>query len=323
MKKSTVFLRMTENTGTHPMDTSDESYELGKDSLDIVYPINGGKLKGDGTWLQEGWLINHDFPQNLRQMAIDNGQQYIPLVNSRSYMELNQVLESTALQEKAANNLAILATTRFDSPWDGVALNLEGTAVENEDAMSDFLYILDQRLHTAGLTIEVSLGGKVEDDDTIFTTLDFSVIGQIADIVELCVFSYSGPLPISIAPHWYIEKCIQYALANGIPNERIILCLGTYAKHWPNTFSNQFKSLTYQQAVEKAAGHPSNWIERNQHGLVREIKAMLPDGFIWYHDADTHQHRLDLIDKYDLAGVGQFIAGCEDPAVWPLIKAWK
>ena len=67
-----------------------------------------------------------------------------------------------------------------------------------------------------------------------------------------------------------------------------------------------------------AEGNPTEWIESNEHGLVREMRATLPDdSVLWFHNAETLGHGLDLVDKYNLKGVGMFITGCEDLAVWP------
>ena len=71
------------------------------------------------------------------------------------------------------------------------------------------------------------------------------------------------------------------------------------------------------------AGAEPEWVERNDHGLVREKRATVGAGHLWIHDGDTYRGGLDLIDKYRLRGNAIFAPGMGDPADWPIIAAWK
>lgn len=329
MRKLIAWLRMMKLSGDYPVPMSDISYNNNIEHIDYALPTNGGRLQTDGSWLQEGWKFNHDFGQGLKEQAHANNQIYMPIVdNNREFLPL---LLSPSLQVIAADNLVELATVgRFDSPWDGVMIDLEGIPSAYKKQLSDFLYLLDQRLHTAGLSVGVSVRGKVaesgDDYDNAYS-YDFNVVGQVADLVDLRCYDYWEPTNGNVenrstGPFWWVKDCIEYALSKGIPNERIYLGLTVYSNYHPEGTTNK-RNITYDNAIEIAGNEPLNWIESNEIGIIREIKVDLPIGHIWMNDVNTLRHRLELVDDYDLVGSSIFVLGMEDERIWNLIGKWK
>jgi spore germination protein YaaH len=308
--------------------TSEAAYLANLDKIDAAMPLNGGKLQADGTWLQEDWKIDPDWPQSLPGSARKAGHVYMPGVgNDRD--GILTVLDDPHLQATAADNLAALATSgRFDSPWDGVYLDLEGIPSSYKEQLSDLLYLLSDRIKQAGLLAGVSIGGRTGDtgpdpDDTY--TYDFSVVGEVADYVDLRCYGYWNPPPRSIGPYWWIEACIEYALHKGIAPGKTTLGLGNFSKYWPDSAQGASEEIPYHLAVQLVDGVDSmtEWIESNKHGLIRERFAAVGAGHVWIHDADTHRHGLNLVDQYHLLGTTLFTPGMGDDVHWQVIEAWR
>jgi spore germination protein YaaH len=323
-----AWLRMNQVGGTYGVPTSEAAYLTNLDRIDAALPLNGGKLQADGTWLQEGWKIDPQWPQSLPGIARDAGHLYMPGV-SNDRAGILTVLDDPGLQAKAADNLVALATAaRFDSPWDGVYLDLEGIPSSYKQQLSDFLYLLSNEIKQAGLLAGVSCGGRTGDtgpdpDDTY--TYDFSVVGEIADYIDLRCYGYWNPPPRSIGPYWWIEACIQYALQKGIAPEKMTLGLGNFSKYWPDSTKGAAVEIPYDLAVQlvEGAGSTMEWIERNEHGLVRERFAIVGAGHVWIHDGATHRHGLNLVDQYCLLGTTLFTPGMGDDLHWQVIEAWR
>lgn len=323
-----TWLRMFTTTGATGVPSSEADYSAHVNTIDVAMPLNGGKLQADGAWLQEPWKLEPPWPQNLPGIAHQAGQLYMPGVgNDRD--GIVAVLENPDLQEAAADSLIVLATTgRFDSPWDGVYLDLEGIPFSHRQQLSDFLYLLSARIRQAGLAVGVSTRGRTADtgpDPEDAYTYDFRVVAEVADYVDLRCFGYWAPRPRSIGPYWWLESCIQYALSNGIDPHRMTLGLGNFSRYWPDSASGRSDDITYglAMALVSDAGATVEWIASNANGLVREWYAEVGEGHIWIHDGDTVRDGLGLIDSYRLLGITLFAPGMGDEHHWQVIQEWR
>lgn len=320
-KEVWAWLRMFDIDGTYDIPSSEATYLANLRNIDVAMPTNGGTLQSDGSWLQEPWKINPDWPQSLPEIARSAGHRYIPIVNNdrQGYLA---VLDDPALQSVAADNLVDLATTgRFDSPWDGILLDFESTPTAYRQKLIDFYYLLFDRLEPTGLPVGISVSGRTIDSGTH----DFTVIAELADFVDLRCYGYTSPPPKSIGPYWWLEGCIQFALASGIDPNILYLGVGNFSKYWPDSTQYDFTEVTYlaaQQILADANAVPQ-WIETNQNGVIREWYAQIGAGHIWIHDASTYEYGLNLISQYRIGGLSHFAAGMGDVEHWNKIRHWR
>jgi hypothetical protein len=319
-----AWLRMFQVGNTFPIPTSEAAYRANLQHIDVAMPVNGGTLLGDGTWLQEPWKLNPQWPQDLPNMARETGHLYMPTVfNDREGVRV--VMSDPELRLVAADNLVKLATEeRFDAPWDGVLLDLEGIPYEFRRQMSEFLRVLADRLRTAGLRVGVSVGGRTRAE--IGDGYELAVVGEVADYVDLRCYGYREPPPLSISPYWWLEGCVRYALEEGIRPEQLLLGLGLFSKYWPDS-SRRYPvaEITYESAMQliEEAGATLGWVAHNAHGAVREHFAKIGAGEVWVHDKDTIRFGLDLADQYNLLGISPFAAGMGNAAMWEVIGRWR
>ena len=327
MKQVAAWLRMVADGGDYPFPTSEASYNANLDKIDLVFPTNGGKLQADGSWLQESWAIDPDWPQSVPEIAAANGHTYIPSVFGSTSTGILTVLDSPSLQATAASNLVTLATSgRFDSPWDGVMFDLEQIPSSYQSKLSTFYTSLCEAVRSEGLLAGIWSRGRTGDSgpdyDEAYTN-DFTVLGQVGDFVDMGCYSYWKPIPRSAGPYWWQRACIDYALSKGIQPRRLRLGCGLYSGYWEVEDGGGGYGTTHAKALELADGFSIDWIESNVNGVVREYYADLGAGCVWLHDDETLPHRLDLVDEYGLAGAHLFILGAEDDGVWRTIADWK
>jgi spore germination protein YaaH len=316
-----AWLQMMDIGGDYPIPTSEDSYNGRLSQLSTAIPTNGGKLQGDGTWLQESWKLDHEWGQTLPSIARAAGHMYTPAV-SCNRDDIVSILDDPQVQEIATTNLIQLAQTRFDAPWDGVYLDIEGVPSAYKPQLSQFYRLLSYHIRSAGMTCNVWARGKVSDpgpdyDDAYAN--DFEVLGQIADAVEIGCYGYWKPvlttIDRSIAPHWWQRECIEYALSRGIPACRLIVGVGLYSMYYPDSGTNAGRvQITHDAALDliQGANSQQEWMESGPFGLVRERRADLGAGHIWLHDVDTLRHSLDLVATYELHGISLFALGMED-----------
>ena len=317
-----AWLRMRETGGDFGVPTSRIAYLANLDNIDVAMPLNGGKLQADGSWLQEELKVESTWAQTLPKVARHAGQLYMPAVGNNSAGTLT-VLNDTDLQSRAAENLVTLALSgRYDSPWDGVYLELEGIPAAYGRQLGSFLHTLSDKIKQAGLLIGISVGA-VTHEDTV-RTYDLPLVGDVADYVNIQCYNYWQPPPASIAPYWWIRDSIEYALDTGIEHSKLIIGLSNYSKYWPNT-SGRGIELTHDRAMKLVdeTGSTLRWIEDDEKGPVREWFAKIGTGHVWIHDGLTHGWGLQLLDQYQLLGSAIFALGMGDDQHWHMIEAWR
>lgn len=316
-----AWLRMFEVKGDYGVPTSELAYKANLANVDVVMPLNGGKLQANGTWQQESWKIDPDWPQSLPGIAKSAGHGYMPAVGNDREGILD-VLDSPDLQLSAAENLLALATyDRFDAPWDGVYLDLEGIPSTRRQQLSDFYYLLSEKIKPTGLSLGVSVAGHIED----IGTHNFSVVAEVADFVDIRCYGYWSPLPRSIGPYWWLEACTQFALDQGIDPAKLTLGLGNFSKYWPDSGQNDSVEIPFDLAIQLIgeAGSHIEWIECNQNGLIRESFATLKAGHMWIHDGLTIKYGLNLVNQLGLLGAALFAPGMGDGFHWQVIGDWR
>jgi len=312
--------------GDYPAPTSEESYNANLDKLDMVYPNNGGDLQADGSWFQETWKINPDWPQSLPGIASGAGHTYMPVMTCDATGVLT-VLDSPSLQQAAADGLIDLAlNTRFDAPWDGVMLDLEQIPLAYQSKLSDFYRVLSEHVRGEGLELGIWTRGRTGDTGPDYEnayTNDYAVLAETADFVEMGCYGYWNPLPRSMAPDWWERAAIEYAIGKGILPHHLRLGCGLFSRYWVTEDTGTGQPVTYAKALELAGGFSIDWIESNVNGTVREWYSDLGAGCLWIHDDDTLQNELTIADEYNLSGVGLFVPGMEDDGVWQVLADWR
>ena len=301
-------------------------YEANLDIIDAVMPSHGGELQTDGSWLQVDCVLDTQFSQDLPAIAESAGQLYMPQMFALG-PAMEAVLGNSSLWATVANGITNLATTRFDAPWAGVALDLEDVRYEDRTLLRQFLYYLGYRLHNAGLKILLSVPGRWQHGTGPLDAYDYLSIAQVADYMDVRCYGYwfFGQSPLSIAPHWYIRACIEHALDNGLLPQRLLIGLGNISMYWEVTGQSQPVQIQYEEAKQLVTDNNSfvQWIERNESGLVRERYADIGEGHIWIHDGDTYRHSLNLIKETNLLGACLFIPGMGDTEHWTMLQEFR
>ena len=322
-KRMWTWLRMTDG---QQVPSSEADYVAHANTVDAVLPLNGGKLQADGTWLQEANKIMPRWPHRLNDLARANGQLYMPGVGNDSD-GLPAVLDNPGRHARVAAELVKLATEgRYDSPWDGVFLDLEAIPGEYQQRMTRFLNVLGRAVRDAGLALGISVGATSVNNKAITDpAFDLGVVRELADAVDLRCYDYWGPVPRSIGPYWWMEGVVQYALAGGLAAGKIIMGQANYSRHWPNARGGNSREMTFAQAMAfvQENGAKVEWLDTGDYGPVRERIAQIGNGYVVIHDGDTYQQGLNIIQQYGLLGSTVFVPGMGDDRHWQVISAWR
>lgn len=153
---------------------------------------------------------------------------------------------------------------------------------------------------------------------------DYGALAPYLTKVTIMTYDHSqaGSPPGPVAPFSWVEQNITTAIKQGFKPEQICLGVATYGYDWPAGQSGGFSRPTkeiLQQAATK--GYQIKWSDKYQEpyytypgegGVEREV---------WFENEATLQTKLDLVKKYNLAGVCIWRLGFEDQKFWDRINS--
>ena len=279
------------------------------------------------------WFHLRDSEGNLRNLA---DPAYVTWARERGYLiwalvsndfkpEMTaQVLSSSALRRKVIDQLLIY--TRLYE-LDGLNLDFENFHYTYGDLYTQFVRELSPLCREAGLILSVDVTMK-SMEPYWSRGYDRGALAQAADYIMLMAYDehWAGcPDPGSVASLPWVEKGLQEVLKE-VPPEKLILGVPFYTRIWqveniaggdPQVSS---RAYSMERADEILAGKDihSEWDSSARQNFVRYTEGESTYK-LWLEDTDSMRLRLELVNRYGLAGVASWRRGFEKPEIWDLI----
>ncbi len=209
----------------------------------------------------------------------------------------------------------------------GINLDFEYVYEENREDYNVFMCNLGERLSREGLLLTTALAPKSSDNQSgiLFEGHDYRRLGECCDWIMLMTYDWgyaAGP-PLAVSPLNEVEKVIRYAV-NVIPPDKLLLGLPNYAYDWtlPYRSGTRAKYLRLNAAAQYAA----------ERGAVIEFNTTSATPFfnyrdssgrehvVWFDDARSYAAKLELVEEYDLRGIGVWTVDSFFAAGWAVIS---
>ena len=130
--------------------------------------------------------------------------------------------------------------------------------------------------------------------------------------------------PMAISPLSEVEAVISYAVTR-IPSQKILMGMPNYAYDWtiPWVEGSQANTITNTRALELAldTGSTIKFDERAQAPYFNYTDSDGKQHVVWFDDARSINSRLDLVTKYNLAGVSYWTINNFYPINWNVLNA--
>ncbi len=202
---------------------------------------------------------------------------------------------------------------------DGINLDIESISPEARPHYVQFIRELSVDCRKNGIILSVD--NYVPSDYT--ANYNRAEQGRVADYVIIMGYDehYAGGEAGSVASLPYVERGIQRTL-DEVPAGKVINAVPFYTRVW-----TEKNGQTTSSALGLAAA--ADWVEENQVELFwqeelgqyyGELRSEDSVSQIWLEDERSLELKMQLIDQYELAGVGCWKLGLESEDIWNVVK---
>ncbi|AIG24861.1 glycoside hydrolase family 18 [Brevibacillus laterosporus] len=216
--------------------------------------------------------------------------------------------------------------------YDGINLDIENLYLEDKFAFTQLVKNVTELMHRYGKTVTVCVPANTGDERSNVWSpwFDYKLLGRYADRLVIMAYDEHNPRtkPGPVASIQWAEDTVRYALSQGVPAQKILLGVAGYGWNW-NSSGEKAEYQSYKSLMEQSKTHGAtlNW---DQERLSPHMQYMDEAGnmhIVWFENSFSTRSKLDLIEKYDLAGIALWRLGLEDPTIWDnlsnQINVWK
>lgn len=235
-----------------------------------------------------------------------------PLVTNKSGAT-DAILGDPATRTKVADNIVKVVTGKN---YDGINIDFELLPPKHRDNLTAFMAELYPKMKAAKKTLIISVFPQVEVSEDVSGAYDYPALAKNADFLQIMLYDhhYESSPPGPIAEIGWYEKNIQYSIDKTGGPHKIIVGVGAYGYDWPK--GGNAETVTYVDAIVRAEKHNAK-ILYDENAQAPHFK--YNDHEVWFENEKSTAAKLDVVAKYDPAGIAIWRIGQEQPEIWPLI----
>ena len=235
----------------------------------------------------------------------------------------SSILNNQEVQNRFINNIITILN---DKNYSGVDIDFEYLYPQDRASYIQFLTNLKSSLRGSNKTLSVAVAPKYRDNQEglLYETHDYRAIGEIADRVIIMTYEwgYVYGEPMAISPYREVDAVLSYAVTR-IPSEKILMGMPNYAYDWrtPWRQGDTANTITNNTALELALNNGAQ-IQFDNSAQAPYFTYTDNEGnnrVVWFEDAKSIDARLNLVTKYNLAGVSYWTINNFFPVNWAVL----
>ncbi|HYE12357.1 MAG TPA: glycosyl hydrolase family 18 protein [Patescibacteria group bacterium] len=295
---------------------------------------NVAKLQGLNV-ISPTWFVLSNGSGDIRSIADvrysnwahKNGYQVWALVTNDFNKDMTaQMLANPAYREKAVNTLIQYAK---DYKLDGINVDFENMYTKDKDLFTLFVKELYQKTKPLGIVLSVDVTVIVKNSNWS-ESYDRKALAQVSDYIALMAYDQhwvGSPISGSVSQLKWVEDSLIKVLLE-VPQEKLILGMPFYTRVWQEEYDANNKLVVTSRAVsmeyaeqliaENKAVKTWDAVSGQYYATYKKGEATYK---IWLEDENSIKLRVELANKYNLAGVASWKLGFEKPGIWDVIAA--
>lgn len=252
-------------------------------------------------------------------------------LNERGAFDSNiavRLLSDPEFQSVVIDNLASTAESKG---YNAIDVDFEYIPGEYAEEYAAFVAAIRERVSPMGIKVFTALSPKTSATQSglLYEGHDYGLIGEASDSVLLMTYEWGytyGPA-MAVAPLPNVRRVVEYALTE-IPPNKITLGVPNYGYDWTLPFvqgESKARSLGNEEAVKLASDRRAEIIFNedqrapmfNYYDIVngRPVKHE-----VWFENAQSIFETLQIVDEYELAGIGIWNIMRTFPQLWTVIN---
>lgn len=259
-------------------------------------------------------------PTNQLTYANSNGIKTLAMITNNFDGNIAKALleNSTNRQALINNTLSALKLNGYK----GVNIDLEGIFYYDRSYFTTFMTELYNTLHPQGFTITISVPAKTSDSPTSAWdgAYDYAQLANYSDQIILMAYDehYPGGSAGPIASIGWVENVIKYAITV-IPKEKLLLGTAAYGYDWSSLGTKAY-GLSSVYNLASTYGSTIMWDSVSKSPYFTYTDSSGVYHTVWFENSTSVGYKLDLVNNYNLSGIGIWRLGLENSDYWTTIK---
>ncbi|MCM1126398.1 MAG: glycosyl hydrolase family 18 protein [Lachnospiraceae bacterium] len=299
--------------------------ETGNDTLGTVTANTKGLNVISPTWFKlndnDGGFTSFA-SQNYVDKAHDMGMEVWGLVENIEYkdsLDMFAILSSTSTRAKLIEGLVNEALAY---ELDGINIDFEQISSDCGEHFTEFIRELSIPCRQNGLVLSIDNYVPMGGTDHYNRTEQ----GIVADYVIIMGYDehYAGSKEAgSVASINFVEKGIEQTVAQ-VPAEKVINAVPFYTRIWETkdgAIGSQAVGMDVAEEYVRAHNIAVEWDETT----CQNYGEYTADGSlfqVWLEDERSIEVKLNIMEKYQIAGVASWRLGFEKPEIWDQIESY-
>ncbi len=227
--------------------------------------------------------------------------------------------EVLSYTSKRAYLIDKLVQTALEYDLDGINIDFEGLSQDTGEHFIQFIRELSVLCRENGIVLSVD--NYVPADHNMF--YDRKEQGIVADYVIIMGYDehYNGsPEAGSVASIGFVEDGIRKTVEQ-VPAEKVINAVPFYTRIWKSEGANLTSEAVGMEMAEQFVSNHNievRWDETTcqNYGEIQEGGVFYQ---VWLEDEHSIEAKLNIMEKYHIAGVASWKLGFEKPSIWEVI----
>lgn len=262
---------------------------------------------------------------NYINWAHNNGLKVWAMVSNISNESMidttSEIMNDYKLRNKLINNIVNLVV-KYN--LDGINIDFENMYMEDKAMFNRFLIELEPRLNEMGKVLTVDVTAP-DGSETWSMCFDRNTISKVADYIIFMAYDQHGASSnkggTTAGCDWVEANITKFLGQEGVNPDKLVLAVPFYTRLWKEANGKVSSETVDLKDVDKVipANVEKKWndnlkqyyIEYTQNGAVYKM---------WIEDLKSISAKLDLINKYKLAGAAYWEKDRESTEVWDIVK---
>ncbi len=312
-------------------EASFQSFKANVDHISIVGP--------QVFYAKEDGVVWGQVDPRVIALSKERGVKVMPLIINPGFNRemFHRLLHDPDARARAVRSMVELAEEFGFWGWQ---FDFEHIHVSDREALTQFYKEAAEALHSKGLKLSVAAvptTGKTGATpyqwfmETEWRgSFDLKAMAEIGDFISLMTYDQHtrNTPPGPVAGLDWMRSMMDYALAQGVPPEKLSMGIPSYSHHWAATYTDERGIHSYGRQTDYATargllekfGAQTTWIpEQGVSWAVWDNRSQWE--YVFLEDRRAFEAKLDLLKEYPgLHGISVWVLGSEDPAIWDAVK---